>query len=108
MTAYYCKYVVFLYILVHDCTFLCVDVYFAKIMGWKGFICFKASLPGLKNSGGVGGGAAPPICKHNARIMGLEGFIRVEASLPAPPKKKKMCCLYCIFIQYLINKERNE
>ena len=78
MIVYYCKYVVFLYILVHDCTFLCVDVYFAQTLlaswVWKGFICFKAILPGLKNSGGVGGGAAPPICKHNARIMGLEGI----------------------------------
>ena len=44
----------------------------------KGFMCFEASLPGLKTTaGGLGGGGGrsppPPICKHNARIMGLEG-----------------------------------
>ena len=34
----------------------------------------KASLRGLKDSGGVGGGggAAPPICKHNVVMTGSE------------------------------------
>ena len=32
----------------------------------------KASLRGLKDSGGVAGGAAPPICKHNVVMTGSE------------------------------------
>ena len=79
MIAYYCKYVVFLYILVHDCTFLCVDVYFAKTLleswVWKGFICFKASLPGLKNSGGGWGGRSPP---HLQTQCSHHGFGRIH------------------------------
>ena len=33
-------------------------------MGLEGFMCFEASLPGLRNSGGLGGGgggADPPL-----------------------------------------------
>ena len=66
---------------------------------WKGLACFQAqcshhgfgrashalkrATPGLKKkkSGGVGGGAAPPISKHSARIMGLEGFECFPASV---------------------------
>ena len=61
----------------------------ARIMGLEGFMCFEASLPGLRKQRGVGGGAAPPICKHNARIIGLERiFICFEASLPGFKKQR--------------------
>ena len=85
MIVYYCKYVVFLYVLVHDCTFLCVDVYFAKTLlaswVWKGFVYFKTSLPGLKNTGGVGGGgwggrSPPPFANTMLASWVWKGFIR--------------------------------
>ena len=64
----------------------------ARIMGLEGFMCFEASLPGLrKQRGGLGGGGAapPPICKHNVRIIGLERiFICFEASLPGFKKQR--------------------
>ena len=45
----------------------------------KKSLFFEASLRDLK-SGGVGGGAAPPICKHNPRIMAFDTRVCVEAS----------------------------
>ena len=37
-----------------------------------GAMFLKASLRGLKRQRGVGGGAAPPICKHNVVMTGSE------------------------------------
>ena len=38
-----------------------------------GAMFLKASLHGLKRKpGGLGGGAAPPICKHNVFMTGSE------------------------------------
>ena len=58
-------------------------------MGLEGFMCFEASLPGLRKQRGGWGGRSPPICKHNARIIGLERiFICFEASLPGFKKQR--------------------
>ena len=46
----------------------CSHAGFQTKCSFKAFVCICVS----KMNGGVGGGAAPPICKHNARIMRLE------------------------------------
>ena len=39
---------------------------------WKGTRLLSSKLARLDKRGGVGQGAGPRICKHNASIMGLE------------------------------------
>ena len=82
---YYCQllkgdisYSYFMYIFLYILEKYCIFAYYimqksTRIMRLEGFMCFEASLPGLrKQRGGWGGGVAPPICNHNARIIGLE------------------------------------
>ena len=51
---------IFLYIIVSCCVFMC---FCKKVLASEGFMCFEASLPGLRKQpggGGLGGGAQPP------------------------------------------------
>ena len=40
-----------------------------------------ASLHGLKSGGLRGGGAAPPLCKHNARMMDFNHAYALKQNL---------------------------
>ena len=60
----------------------------ARIINVEQTLIFEASLRDLK-SGGVGGGAAPPICKHNPRTMAFDTRVCVEASLCDLKKEAK-------------------
>ena len=70
------------------------------MMGFRNiFICFEASLHGLKKAGGLGGGGSPPHLQTQCVHDGFQkSFICFEASLhvgggAAPPICKHNACM---------------
>ena len=64
LIVFYCIFCnIFLHIIVSYCVFMLFLQKNAHIMGLEGFMCFEASLPGLRKQrggGGGGGGRSPP------------------------------------------------